>query len=107
MPIDTTFDFRDDAGGKDPDSHSPTLRRYHQLLWSKQLPSGAMLTLDERLEHHSELGDFWLTSDSIIHTYLAWGVADQFPEEENEAFRAIAYTMGGMMVFPGNRLAGR
>lgn len=30
--IDITFDFRSDAGGKDPDAYSPTLRRYHQLL---------------------------------------------------------------------------
>ncbi len=35
--IDTTFDFRTDAGGKDPDSR-PTLRRYRQILWSKPLP---------------------------------------------------------------------
>lgn len=33
--IDTTFDFRDDTPeGKDPDQYSPTLRRYHKLLWS-------------------------------------------------------------------------
>lgn len=31
--IDTTFDFRSETPpGKDADSHSPTLRRYHQLL---------------------------------------------------------------------------
>lgn len=40
VTIDVAFDFRTDAGGKDPDSHSPTLRRYHRLLWSKPLPSG-------------------------------------------------------------------
>ena len=34
--IDTTFDVRSDAGGMDPDSHSKTLRRYHQLLWRKR-----------------------------------------------------------------------
>ena len=38
MMIDTTFDLRTDAAGKDPDTYSPTLRRYHQLLWSKPLP---------------------------------------------------------------------
>src|SRR5688500_10206575 len=31
MVIDTSFDFRTDACGKDPDAHSPTLRRYHKL----------------------------------------------------------------------------
>jgi len=31
----------------------------------------------------------------------------QFSEEENEAFRSIGYTIGGMMVFPGNRIDGK
>ena len=43
--IDTSFDFRTDAGGKDPDTHSATLRRYHKLLCSKPLPNGAMFDL--------------------------------------------------------------
>ena len=42
-----TFDFRSDTPpGRDPDALSPTLRRYHQLLWSKPLPSGAPFELD-------------------------------------------------------------
>ena len=45
--IDITFDFRSDTPpGLDPDTYSPTLRRYHQLLWSKPLPSGAPFELD-------------------------------------------------------------
>jgi hypothetical protein len=36
--IDTSFDFRIDSAGRDPDKYSPTLRRYHRLLWSKPLP---------------------------------------------------------------------
>ncbi len=48
--IDTSFDVRlDTPEGKDPDSYSPTLRRYHQLLWSKELPCGAKLELDDKL----------------------------------------------------------
>ena len=70
--IDTTFDMRSDAGGRDPDSHSKTLRRYHQLLWSKPLPSGAMFDLDAKLHHKSALGEYWLASDSIAHTYSTW-----------------------------------
>lgn len=31
----------------------------------------------------------------------------QFSEEENEAFRTIGYTIGGMMVFPGNKVDGK
>jgi len=59
--IGTSFDFRLDAGGKDPDSYSPTLRRYHQLLWSKPLPGGAFFDLDfvdGYLHHRSDLGEF-------------------------------------------------
>src|SRR4051794_1653091 len=70
--IDTTFDVRTDAGGRDPDSHSATLRRYHQLLWSKSLPSGGSFLLDVKLHHSSDLGEFWLSSDGIAHTYLRW-----------------------------------
>jgi hypothetical protein len=44
MTIDIAFDFRSDAGGKDPDVYSPTLRAYHKLLWSKSLPSGHLST---------------------------------------------------------------
>lgn len=71
-PIDTTFDVRTDAGGRDPDSHSATLRRYHRQLWSKPLPGGALFDLDARLRHCSALGEFWLSSDTIAHTYSGW-----------------------------------
>jgi uncharacterized protein DUF6994 len=64
--IDITFDFRSDTPpGKDPDTWSPTLRRYHQLLWSKRLASGVLFELDVSgppfyLHHRSELGEFSL-----------------------------------------------
>ena len=38
--IDVWFDCRQDANGKDPDQHSPTLKRYHAELWTKPLPDG-------------------------------------------------------------------
>lgn len=58
-PIDTSFHFETDAGGRDPDTFSPTLRRYHQLLWSKLLPDGSPFTLEPDvrqiyLHHQSE-----------------------------------------------------
>ena len=34
-------------------------------------------------------------------------ITAQFPEAENEAFRTIGYTIGGMMVWPGNQVAGK
>ena len=31
-------------------------------------------------------------------------IIDQIPEVEREAFNRIGYTIGGMMVFPGNQV---
>ena len=105
--IDTRFDTRSDAGGRDPDSHSKTLRRYHQLLWSKPLPSGALFDLDAQLHHKSALGEYWLSSDSIGHTYSSWlrparlvEAISQTPQEEVTAFYDLACTVGGYVVFP-------
>jgi hypothetical protein len=114
--IDTSFDFRTDASGKDPDSHSPTLRRYHRQLWSKPLPSGARFDLIDTtpgayLHHRSELGEFFLASDSVIPTFTRWAsmqrIISQIPEVENEAFRTIGYTICGMAIFPGNKIDGK
>jgi hypothetical protein len=108
--IDITFDFRQDADGKDPDTHSPTLRRYHKLLWSKRLPCGAFFGLDDGipghyLHHRSVVGEFSLSSDAVIPTFK-WHKRIQtlIPEEELKAFNAAGYTMGGMMLFPANRI---
>ena len=49
--IDTSFDVRTDAGGRDPDSYSSTLRRYHQRLWSKPLPGGTVFALTAGRPH--------------------------------------------------------
>jgi hypothetical protein len=117
VPIDVEFDFRADTPpGKDPDTFSPTLGRYHQLLWSKRLPNGASFDLVATappvyLHHSSGLGEFWLSSDSVIHTYTTWAstrpIIDQIPEADCEEFRTIAYTIGAMMVWPANRLDGK
>jgi hypothetical protein len=60
--IDIKFTvFNDTPKGKDPDTYSPTLRKYHQKLWSKKLPNGISidLTLEHPrvLYHSSELGE--------------------------------------------------
>lgn len=112
--IDITFDFRlDTPTGKDPDTHSKTLRRYHRLLWSKRLPSGEPFDLSDTtpgkyLHHRSAVGEFFLSSDTLIPSFR-WvpGVKELMSEDELEAFHAIQYTIGGMMIFPGNRIEGR
>jgi Family of unknown function (DUF6994) len=113
--IDITFDFRSDTPGypkTDPDIVSPTLRQYHKLLWSKPLPSGALFKLVDTtpgvyLHHRSQLGEFWLASDAVIPTFRKEArlsaIIGQMPEELG-AFMRIGYTIGGMMLFPGNRV---
>ncbi|QKE86046.1 hypothetical protein HL663_10825 [Arthrobacter sp. NEB 688] len=112
--IDTSFDVRSDTPArKDPDSHSATLRRYHRMLWSKPLPDGRpfeLATTRSRayLHHDSELGEFFLGSDSVVPSFKSWLVAapvlDQLDDGELEAFRDVAYTIGAFMVFPGNQI---
>src|SRR5688572_26559349 len=97
--IDTSFDVRTDTPRqkngrlKDPDAYSPTLRRYHKLLWSKPLPNGRVFTLKDTvrghyLHHRSDLGEFSLASDAVIPSFTTWGFAARHPElitaEENE-----------------------
>ena len=112
--IDITFDFRvDTPHGKDPDKYSKTLRRYHKLLWSKRLPSGDSFALYDTipgsyLHHRSHLGEFRLSSDAVIPTFR-WNqrIKSLIPEAELAAFCAIGYTIGGMMIFPGNSINGK
>jgi len=73
--VDTRFDVRAEAGGRDPDRFSKMLRVYHQLLWSKPLPGGAVFDLDATLRHTNDVGNFRLSSDTIAATYLRWGAA--------------------------------
>ena len=115
--IDVTFDFRSDTPpGRDPDALSPTLHRYHQMLWSKPLPNGIVFDLQDHrpkgyLRHRSEMGEFFLSSDSVIPSgrkerSLASTFA-RIPVAEQTAFLGVTYTIGGMMLFPGNVVDGR
>ena len=115
--IDITFDFRSDTPpGKDPDALSPTLRSYHKFLWSKPLPNGVLFELNDTksnvyLYHQSELGEFFLSSDSAIHTFSRWAsmahIINQLKQGEAEDFRRVGYSMGGMIIFPANRVEGK
>lgn len=115
MLIDTRFDFRSDTRpGKDPDSDSATLHRYHRMLWGRPLPNGAAFELaDGRpanyLVHRSALGTFYLSSDAVIPTFRhkARTIIEQIPPTEVEAFDSIGYTIGGMMLFPSNMVDGK
>lgn len=108
--VDTSFDYRSDTPpGKDPDKHSPTLRRHQQLLWSKDLPyGGGRFDLAQKpgayLVHRSELGVFLLASDAITTRLLgrAASVMRDIPAGELPAYGG--YTAGSTLVFPGNRI---
>lgn len=110
--VDTTFDVRTDAHGGDPDRYSATLRRYHQLLWSKPLPTGHQLELTfspyPGLELRSELGDFYVTSDGMINTYFdrpcIYDLGPLITPELVSSFETIASTIGGYIVFPGEQI---
>lgn len=115
--INPTFDFRSDTPrkkGSDPDKDSPTLHAYHQALWSKPLPSGRMFDLvDARpknyLVHESDLGRFRMASDTVVPSFRKRGkqVVAQLNDGELEAFNALGYTIGGMMIFPASRVDGK
>ena len=108
--IDVGFDFREDTPpGKDPDALSPTLRRYHRLLWSKPLPDGTAFELDDTtsgvyLHHRSdEHGEFFLSSDGVVASYRYVPMV-QVEAWKLQEFLHIGYTIGGMMLWPGNQI---
>lgn len=111
MKIDTTFNVYSDAQGGDPDSTSPTLRSYHKMLWSKNLPNGKTFELSDKngvyLHHKSELGEFILGSDAITHSYRNqtrkhW-LTKQIPSEVDELFETGS-TIGAFTLFPKKKI---
>ncbi|MEN9918448.1 MAG: hypothetical protein RL662_884 [Bacteroidota bacterium] len=115
MTIDTTFNVYSDAQGGDPDSTSPTLRLYHKILWSKPLPNGERMELTNNkngvyLYHNSKLGEYFLGSDAITHSYRnhkrkMW-LTQQIQEEVNELFDTGS-TIGAYTLFPNNKVDGK
>lgn len=114
--FDVALDFRAECPGRDPDAYSPTLKRYHQRLWSKRTPSGEVLELrDDRrtayLYHRGQVDTFFFASDTMMTSFqrnanvqlLAVSVEDQRELSRWED----RYTIGGFIVFPGDRIDGR
>jgi len=72
--IDTSFNMLSDANGGDTDTTSPTLRKYHTLLWRKCLPNGELFDLRDGIHgyylfYSSPSEDFSLGSDAVTHAY--------------------------------------
>ena len=112
LSIDTTFNFYTDSGGKDPDSHSPTLKKYHKLLWSKALPNGEIFTLTDTdsssyLTYKSGREEIALSSDSISNSYRNKKSLSNILKDltgEVEKFRNIGSTIGGYTLFPAKKI---
>jgi hypothetical protein len=111
--VDIEYDFRTDSNGGDVDKYSATLRKYHKILWSKHLPNGNILSLDDSrddvyLYYKTESKEYFLSSDSIVHTYHYWKrtehIIKQIPKNEINDFLNIAYTIGGYIIFPSNKV---
>ena len=115
MIFNPYFNVYTDARGGDPDSTSPTLRAYHQLLWSKPLPNGQIFTLTANkskpyLYHNSPLGEFFLGSDAITHSYKnqtsKQAIVSQIPTEVQGLFDNGS-TVGAYCIFPNNKIDGK
>ena len=115
LPIDIAFNFYSDSDGKDPDSYSPTLKKYHKLLWSKPLPSGKVFTLSDTdsnsyLTYISAQEKISLSSDSISNSYRdkkALSSIVQDLSKEVEEFRNLGSTIGGYILFPSKKIDGK
>lgn len=110
--IDVDFNFFDDTPeGRDPDSHSPRLRQYHQFLWSKPLPDGrpfelhAGSDLAPYLVYEADGMRIVLGSDTIAtrHRKKLSHLYAQLPSEVNDEFLRRSYTICGFMIFPVSR----
>ena len=66
------------------------------------------------LHHQSDLGEFFLSSDSIGHTYgggptgykvkSVSHILDQVPPDEIERFFNVCCTIGAYIIFPSKRI---
>ena len=127
--IDVTFDFTSDSngywdgfldrdplcgvGGSDPDIASATLKEYHRILWSKELPNGETMKLVSRkLPYYLVWKDFCFGSDSIIvgFRYARYKHIISKVNEMQEDYKVYweglfrkAYTIGGTIIFPVHR----
>lgn len=112
--IDITYDVRLDSRGKDPDFASPTLRRFHKLLWNKELPSGEILELFDDIPKHYLLGrakgiEISLSSDTMCNSYVKRRRMQAIIHphlEPIEIFRKHLYSVGGFILFPAKKVNG-
>lgn len=109
--INTAFDVRSDSAANDPDAGSATLAGYHQMLWSRKLPGGGQFDFAPvqgrwgwELHTDSPAGPLTVSSDTFVNTYTHQPsyrqVSEELTADEKETFLAVAYTIGGFLVWP-------
>lgn len=114
--IDVSFDFRTETpAGKDADDVSPTLRGFHQILWSKPLRSGAAIDLTAPpsrrsgylINDHPGAPKLWFGSDAITQSYTRWSRPKVLAEamasldtEQRARYLDPPYTMASAMIWP-------
>ncbi|MDO4271662.1 MAG: hypothetical protein Q4C83_01600 [Candidatus Saccharibacteria bacterium] len=114
--IDINFDFQKEANYRDSDKYSPTLREYHRLLWSKELPCGDVFSLrpvrDNCLEYITPNGKKWiLSSDRAVASYVKPSVMqpliDEIGRDKVFEFKRLADTIGGIIIWPAKKVDGK
>jgi hypothetical protein len=120
VTVDATYDFRREIrSGRDPDSESVTLKRYHQLLWSKLTPSGMHIELADRSDGFFLYPGYtsvingcevrW-SSDAVTNAWMHWrresmvAIVGQATERLREEYNACAYTVGAYMMWPRDQV---
>ena len=96
----------------DPDTNSSTLRDFHQLLWSKELPNGEKMELKKYKNNGLKWGKITFGSDSI-GTGFIWGKYQEKLKNfhQNDAnflltmhnFTLYCYTLGAFIIFPKHK----
>lgn len=94
----------------DPDAYSPTLQKYHKLIWSKQLPNGEVMDLKAGYgAKYLTWKEFRFGSDSITTSFryvryrnMIEQVAKALPNyiKFMENYIRKSYTIGGSIIFP-------
>ena len=136
--IDTSFNmFSDTPEGKDPDQISKTLNSYHQMLWSKALPSGELMTLERGVKKNKDgtarkeltieaksiakkqpnidSRHYVFTSDALGLTFKNWRkqkaeiekIFQNLEAGEHEKNFRKCCTIGAYTIFPGYQINGK
>lgn len=122
--FDTSFDYKTDMPAKtnpDADRDSPRLRLDHELLWTKELPSGVSFAPSVSAARWNEYLIFTdanearhcYGSDAITSSYTTWAKPKSKPKskalvdaiagldnEERARYLNPPYTIGSAMIWP-------